>query len=123
MTDDDRSGSRPPPRNSRFKPGESGNPTGRPKGTRNLKTDLTCLMRKRVQIREDGQQRDVSRQELLLLRLFERAAKGDVRAANSLINMVMKLTPDTEQQLAASDVSETDKQIIAEFFRRYSNHR
>jgi len=121
MSDEDQDGFTRPPRHSQFKPGQSGNPKGRPKGTRNLKTDLTRLMRKRVQIREDGHQRDVSRQELVLLRLFERAAKGDVKAANSLINMVMKLNPQTEQLSAVSQVSETDKQIIDDFLRRYVN--
>jgi hypothetical protein len=29
-----------PPKHTQFKPGKSGNPQGRPKGTKNLKTDL-----------------------------------------------------------------------------------
>ncbi len=33
-------GYRKPPKHTRFKPGQSGNPRGRPKGTKNLKTDL-----------------------------------------------------------------------------------
>ncbi len=28
-----------PPKRTRFQPGQSGNPRGRPKGTKNLKTD------------------------------------------------------------------------------------
>ena len=33
-------GYRKPPMHTRFKPGQFGNPRGRPKGTKNLKTDL-----------------------------------------------------------------------------------
>ena len=40
MADDEKVGYRRPPKKSRFKPGQSGNPKGRPKGTKNLKRDL-----------------------------------------------------------------------------------
>ena len=33
-------GYKKPPKRTQFKPGQSGNPRGRPKGTKNLKTDL-----------------------------------------------------------------------------------
>ena len=34
-----------PPLHTRFKPGESGNPKGRPKGVRNFKTDVQATLR------------------------------------------------------------------------------
>jgi hypothetical protein len=51
-----------PPQSSRFKTGRSGNPKGRPKGGRNLKTDLAALMKKRIPVREGGELRVVKRQ-------------------------------------------------------------
>lgn len=36
----DEIGYKKPPRHTRFRKGQSGNPKGRPKGTQNLKTDL-----------------------------------------------------------------------------------
>jgi len=115
---DDHTGFTRPPRNSRFKPGQSGNPKGRPKGTRNLKTDLDNLLRKRVQIREDGEQRYVSRQELVLLALFERAAKGDARAATQLLGMIMKLEPKETRKEEPAPLTESDHDIVADFLRR-----
>ena len=38
-----------PPKHTRFQPGQSGNPRGRPKGTKNLKTDLEEELSERVQ--------------------------------------------------------------------------
>jgi hypothetical protein len=40
MTDDYEVGYKRPPRNTRFCKGQTGNPHGRPKGARNIKTDL-----------------------------------------------------------------------------------
>jgi hypothetical protein len=81
--DDSEAGYKRPPQRSRFKAGRSGNPKGRPKGGRNLKTDLTALMKKRIPIREDGELRQVSGQEAILLSLFEKAVRGDLNMSLS----------------------------------------
>jgi hypothetical protein len=88
--DDDQTGFRRPPKGTRFKPGRSGNPKGRPKGRRNLTTDLAALMKKRIPIRKDGELRHVTGQEALLLRLFEKAVGGDLKASAQIFAMVMK---------------------------------
>ena len=94
MTDEPKSGYKRPPKSGQFKPGRSGNPRGRPKGTRNLKTDLNKILRKRIRVREDGQTREISRQEAIILSLFNKALQaGDVRAANAIMAMVLKLNP------------------------------
>lgn len=118
MTDESTTGHKRPPQSTRFTPGRSGNPKGRPKGARSLKTDLTKLMEKRVRIREDGEQRFVSGQELMLLKLFEKAAKGDIKATTQIFGMLMKFDahdpPPTEPEI----VSENDREIVADFLRR-----
>ena len=55
MSEDDTGYARPP-KGHQFKPGQSGNPGGRPKGARNLRTDLTRMMKKHVLVRENGKQ-------------------------------------------------------------------
>lgn len=75
--DDDEGGYGRPPKHTRFKPGRSGNAKGRPKGGHNLKTDLASILHKRVAIREDGELRQVTRQEAMLLTLCAKALQGD----------------------------------------------
>jgi len=120
MTDDEQSGYKRPPNSGRFKPGMSGNPHGRPKGTRNLRNDLTQLMNKKIAVRENGKVRNISRQEAMLLRLYDQALHRDVRAATSIINMIMKLDlTGGSEDLVREAISETDKEIIADFLRRH----
>ena len=86
-----------PPRHTRFKPGESGYPRGRPKGTRNLKTDLADELAERIVISERGRQRAISKQRAMLKQLMAKALKGDVRAASTILDRAERL-------LARSDV-------------------
>ena len=86
VSDESNHGYKRPPKTGQFRPGQSGNPRGRPKGTRNLKTDLDKMLRKRIRIRENGETREISRQEAILLSLFNKAMQGgDVRAANTIV--------------------------------------
>lgn len=120
MNDDEKTGYKQPPKTGQFKAGKSGNPKGRPKGTRNLKTDLNVLLRKRIVVREDGETRHVSRQEAMLLSLFSKAVRGDVKASNSLLAMVMKLDPPPLKNLEpeTESVSASDSEIIQQFLER-----
>jgi len=107
-----------PPRNTQFEPGKSGNPAGRPKGTRNLATDLAEVSSKRISVVENGKKRQISRQEAMLLTLFNKALQGDVRAANSIISMLTRL-PSAADLTPQAKISETDQIIVENFLRRY----
>lgn len=109
-----------PPKSTQFKPGHSGNPKGRPKAARSLKKDLTRLMEKRIRIRADGEQRYVSGQELMLLKLFERAAKGDIKATTQIFGLLMKCDTREPTPTDLDTITENDRAIIADFLRRNS---
>ncbi len=84
-------GYRKPPKHTRFQPGQSGNPRGRPKGTKNLKTDLMEELGEKIVIREGDQSRRVSKQRAVVKTLVARTLKGDARAATLLTSMMMRL--------------------------------
>jgi transposase len=122
MTDDGTSGKKKPgpkrARNGRFPPGVCGNPGGRPKGSRNLRTDLNELMNKKILVRENGKARSLRGQMAILTRLLEKALQGDIRAANKLVDTVIKLNPPTSSVNEVEDVLlETDEALIAAFLR------
>jgi uncharacterized protein DUF5681 len=57
-----------PPKHTRFKPGRSGNPKGRPKRHRNLRTIVEDILSERIRIREGERTRDMPRIEALCAR-------------------------------------------------------
>jgi hypothetical protein len=118
MSQDDGIGYKRPPKEHRFGPGASGNPRGRPRGTRNLRSDLAQLMKKTVAVRENGKHRRISRQEAMLLSLYDKALHGDVKAATSLVNMVLKLDPSAGENIKDEDLADSDTAIVEDFLRR-----
>jgi hypothetical protein len=75
-----------PPRHTRFRLGESGNPGGRRPGVRNFATDVKAVLKASVALSEKGKTRRVSIQEAALLRLKEKALKGNPRAIAQIFN-------------------------------------
>jgi hypothetical protein len=75
-----------PPKHTRFKAGQSGNPKGRPKGAKNEATIWRDIFARKVPIRDRGQVRKVSLLEAMLLKYTERALNGEAKAADFVLN-------------------------------------
>ena len=73
-----------PPVHSRFKPGQSGNPSGRAKGSQNFKTLFNKILKEEVSLREGAGVRKVSKAEALMRGLIVGALKGDTRSLGTL---------------------------------------
>ena len=100
-----------PPRHSRFKKGQSGNPKGRPRGSRNFSTDLKETLEKLIRITDHGKPRTVSTQLAALMRLREQALGGDARALDRLLEYARHYNDD-EMAEAAAGLSATDAEIL-----------
>jgi hypothetical protein len=73
-----------PPAESRYKPGQSGNPLGRPKGSKNLRKAVEEILTDKITIREGNKRRRVSRLEAIFRVCTEQALKGDHRAIRTV---------------------------------------
>ena len=109
-----------PPQASRFRPGQSGNPSGRPKGAKSLTTDLAEELGEVIRIREGDRELKVSKQRAMLKALVAKALKGDARAANLLITLVAKATLEETQAQpqSAEALADVDCQILDAFLAR-----
>jgi hypothetical protein len=94
-----------PPRHRQFAPGQSGNPNGRPKGTRNFKTDLREELSEIISFREGGRDISISKQRALIKRLVTSAINGDARAIATVMSFCARAFDDdgSDQQLAPED--------------------
>jgi hypothetical protein len=120
MTDanstDEKVGYKHPPRHTRFRRGESGNPRGRQPGVRNFATDVKAALKAPVALSEKGKTRRVSTQEAVLLRLKEKALKGDPRALDQIIRLAQIFNSDgPNDALVGQDMVGEDREILDAF--------
>jgi hypothetical protein len=64
-------GYRKPPRHTRFKKGQSGNPKGRPAGAKNLSTLLNEALNECVIVTENGGHRKITKREAIIKQLVQ----------------------------------------------------
>lgn len=112
-----------PPQHTRFQPGVSGNPRGRQKGVRNFTADVKRTLEIPVTLTENGKAKRVSTQEALILRLREKALKGDIRAIETLVSLARTHNEDLaghseDRSLAAEDQAILDAYLEDALARR-----
>lgn len=110
-----------PPKHSRFRKGESGNPKGRPKGAKSFRTEFLEELGETIQVREDGRTRRISKQRAAIKQLMAKAIKGDARAVTALFTMLVRLAGAEEVQGGAAEapLTETDREILERFLRSH----
>lgn len=107
-----------PPVTSRWKKGQSGNPSGRKRGTLNLRTDLIAELEEVIQINEGGSSRRITKQRALLKSLAARGIQGDARAANLILTLISRLLEPDNQPVIAGEVGAEDEAILKAYLAR-----
>ncbi len=118
MPNDHEVGYKRPPLHSRFKKGQSGNRRGRPKGARNLKTELEAEFREKIVVREGKTRKAVSKQRAMLKGLMAKAVQGDPRTAALLANLAMKLLEAGPAEATDAPVPAVDRAILQAYEAR-----
>ncbi len=99
-----------PPVHTRFKPGQSGNPSGRAKGSQNLKTIFNKVLDEKVSLREGSEVKKVSKAEALVRGMVVGALKGDQR--NLL--MLLRVAEQTGQfEDEGADITKIRRVIVS----------
>jgi hypothetical protein len=104
-----------PPKATRFKPGQSGNSRGRPRGSQNRATIWNEQMGKLMSARSGNRQVRISRFEAVIHRLLEQALQGDLKAINILLGYDQRfasLMPDPSQDAPPERLSASERKIL-----------
>jgi hypothetical protein len=112
-----------PPERTRFKPGQSGNPRGRPKGASNMATVLERTLKEKVIVIENGKRKTVTKLEAAVKQLANQAASGQLKAMQLLTTLVRSAEDRaTAAPAPAEDLSEADKKVFLGIVKRLETY-
>lgn len=99
-------------KDTQFKPGESGNPAGKPKGVEHSKTRLLKFLSLMVKAKNNlltkEEEEELSVLELMDIALIAKATQGDVKAYKEIMDRLEGKPVETIKQKVEID---TDKKI------------
>ena len=102
-----------PPERTRFRKGQSGNPSGKRKGTRSLRKELEKFFGTPIPVTDSGKRKQLLPEVILMKKLFGLAAAGDVQAMRvffSIRKQFSELDPPAPEQ-APLDYSEAARKF------------
>jgi hypothetical protein len=110
-----------PPKHTRFKPGQSGNPKGRKPGSKNVITLIEQTLFDPVKMREKGKIRRVPAIQACLIHVRNQALKGDPKAMDRffrLTSLYQSAQPESSSAIAPEAVDAVaDRALLQELER------
>jgi len=104
-----------PPKHSQFKPGQSGNSKGRPKGSRSIGTIFRKIAELKYAVTENGRTRKYTALEIALRRLANDAMRGDQNAIKLWLVLQDRYSDSGEVSLSLDELQTEDKEILARY--------
>jgi len=107
-----------PPKDKQFVAGQSGNPNGRTKGSKNTYKLLDDILDEKVQITKDGQPVKINKKTAILLQAANKAIKGDLKALQILLpHMIVADGKNEERARVAAVLKQDDMKIIEQLLK------
>ena len=107
-----------PPKATRFRPGQSGNPTGHRKSSNTIGERLRELMNSKVAVTEQGRTRRMSRFDVMLRHSADDAMRGDQRALKLLMEFFHRYGAEVEGTVRSEEITSEDLEILADYLRK-----
>jgi len=118
---DDAVGYGRPPKSTQFKKGQSGNPRGRPKGSRPVGAVLQDILGQRIAVTENGKTRRLPALEVMLRRLANDAMRSEPVALKLMLSLFDRYGQSPEAGIRLDEVLAEDKTILANYLKHPAN--
>ncbi len=106
-----------PPKDSQFQKGQSGNPSGRPKGTLNIASTFEQALQEKIVIKENGHRKTVTKLEAGAKKWASQVAAGDSQAFKLMPGLIGVARSEQEKNETAP-LTETDPRVQVDFVHR-----
>lgn len=110
-------GYRRPPVHSRWRPGQSGNPRGRKKGSRSAASIIRSVLSRKVKVTEGGLIRNVDVLEAVIIRVAQDALRGEPKAAALLIKLAQTFS-SPEDAIDQEALTDEDHKLLKNYLAR-----
>jgi len=108
-----------PPVDTRFRKGQSGNPKGRPRGTKNLASTVLKTGRERVRVKGPNGTRSITKLEAVMMQLANQAAQGNLGAARLYLPMIHGAEQAAQTNNPTQEIlHEVDNGVLKSFAKR-----
>lgn len=108
---DDEIGKGKPPKQHQFKPGQSGNPNGRPKGSKNVHHVLSKILGEKITVTDAGKKMVVDKLEGAMRVLVMKAYEGKPQSLKLLLE-VMEYSGGSDQPPAENPFTDEDHVVL-----------
>jgi hypothetical protein len=108
-----------PPEGKRFRKGESGNPKGRPRGSKNIATLLDEELSERVPVNENGKHKTITMRKAITKQTVRKAASGNEKFIKLVFELDgLKDARDGSVPSATAPTDDDDRQVIQDLRRQ-----
>jgi hypothetical protein len=112
-----------PPVQSQWRPGQCGNPKGRPKKAKGTATMAREALERPLPVLVNGRKRQMSVRAVAYRKLGDKAASGDGKALTMLLTLANDFKQAETSEAEHTVSSENDAEIIAEFLKRNAKRK
>jgi Family of unknown function (DUF5681) len=116
-------GYRRPPVASRFQKGRSGNPKGRPVGSRSLDSLLTVALDELVTVNENGKRRSITKREAIIRQLVNKSASADMKAMQMVLALMQQVKDQPEAAGSVEVFDDADHKVLQRLRERAAQER
>ncbi len=101
-----------PPSHTQFKPGQSGNTNGRPKGAKNFATIFQEELHAKIEVTENGKRKQISKRQAIVKQHVNKAAAGDAKAATVVLNEVRSYETQGQSPVGQGATASPEDQVV-----------